>query len=432
MAEEASDFAVKVSAADGNGNSVEAAMHSGIDGGNSVSADGKTFPESSVENCSGDREKSLEYADELMAAASKAAEDRDYAEASDCYSRALEIRVAHFGELSHHCANAYYKYGCVLLYKAQEEADPLVSMPKKDGVSQEDSTTAVVTGESSAGFGSEKGSSSKAAGCKNNYPFPAEVNAEEGEGESDDDEVAEGEEDESDLDLAWKMLDVARAIVEKHSGDTMVKVDILSALAEVSLEREDVETSVADYLKALSILERLVEPDSRHLAEINFRLCLCLEIGNRPEEAIPYCQKAISVCKSRVASLTEQVRKSCVEISDEKTPKFAAEIETLDGLCGELEKKLEDLEQLVSNPKSILSDIMGLMSAKAKEVERNAVSLSAAAATDSSRIAGPSESSASSSAVTHLGVVGRGVKRIGVVPNADAGPSKRTAAEPSA
>lgn len=33
------------------------------------------------------------------------------------------------------------------------------------------------------------------------------------------------------------MLDVARAIVEKVSGDTMKKVDILSALAEVALER---------------------------------------------------------------------------------------------------------------------------------------------------------------------------------------------------
>lgn len=33
------------------------------------------------------------------------------------------------------------------------------------------------------------------------------------------------------------MLDLARAIVEKHSGDTIEKVDILSALAEVALER---------------------------------------------------------------------------------------------------------------------------------------------------------------------------------------------------
>ena len=33
------------------------------------------------------------------------------------------------------------------------------------------------------------------------------------------------------------MLDIARAIAEKDSVDTMEKVDILSALAEVSLER---------------------------------------------------------------------------------------------------------------------------------------------------------------------------------------------------
>ena len=59
-----------------------------------------------------------------------------------------------------------------------------------------------------------------------------------GEGEDTDaEDLAEADEDESDLDLAWKMLDVARAIAEKQSGDTMEKVDILSALAEVALER---------------------------------------------------------------------------------------------------------------------------------------------------------------------------------------------------
>lgn len=60
---------------------------------------------------------------------------------------------------------------------------------------------------------------------------------EENEEESDGEDLAEGDEDESDLDLAWKMLDIARAIVERCSGDTMEKVDILSALAEVALER---------------------------------------------------------------------------------------------------------------------------------------------------------------------------------------------------
>lgn len=37
--------------------------------------------------------------------------------------------------------------------------------------------------------------------------------------------------------MAWKMLDIARAILEKYSVETVEKVDILSALAEVALER---------------------------------------------------------------------------------------------------------------------------------------------------------------------------------------------------
>lgn len=55
--------------------------------------------------------------------------------------------------------------------------------------------------------------------------------------ESEDEDLAEPDEDDSDLDLAWKMLDLARAIAEKNPNDTMEKVDILSALGEVALER---------------------------------------------------------------------------------------------------------------------------------------------------------------------------------------------------
>lgn len=51
----------------------------------------------------------------------------------------LYSRVKHFGELAPECVQAYYKYGCALLYKAQEEADPLGTVPKKDGELQRDS-----------------------------------------------------------------------------------------------------------------------------------------------------------------------------------------------------------------------------------------------------------------------------------------------------
>ncbi|XP_071711177.1 uncharacterized protein [Rutidosis leptorrhynchoides] len=372
-----------------------------------------------------ERENSLEYAEELMERGSKANKEDDFAESTDCFSRALEIRVAHYGELAPECVRAYYKYGCSLLYKAQEESDPLVS----GSVSKK---------EVSAEQGSSKGEASASSNAKEGTSNLQQVSENGGGEEDEDDEGSDVEEDESDLDLAWKMLDVARAIAEKQPGDTMEKVDILSALAEVALEREDVETSLSDYLKALAMLERLAEPDSRHIAELNFRICLCLEIGSKGDEAIPYCQKAISVCKSRLQRLMNEIesssasivptdadsagplgrQSSCASQTTDSVAEKEKEIETLTGLSSELEKKLEDLQQAVSNPSSILSDILGIMAAKGKGGQTSGdggLTSSRIGTANSSGFESPTVSTAhtnGSSGVTHLGVVGRGVKRV--------------------
>ncbi|KAG6768010.1 hypothetical protein POTOM_026906 [Populus tomentosa] len=456
-----------------------------------------------------DPEKSLDFAVELLEKGSTALKENDFSEAVDCFSRALEIRVLHHGELAPECVNAYYQYGRALLYKAQEEADPLGMVPKKDGESkQNDDKDAacknVLNGESSTTSASsnvgEDGVFNHPEGAADDYQYfvahnemvfemvfmvndlmilyslrllnfhqggkvpgigPSDGKDEEegDEGSDDDDDLADADEEESDLDLAWKMLDVARAIAEKHPGDTMDKVDILSALAEVALEREDIETSLSDYQKSLSILERLVEPDSRHLAELypfqglltplswdaltvqfrNFRICLCLEIGSMPQEAIPYCQKAISVCKARLQRLISEVKSSgesattpAISELDEGVQQLSnmqadksvtdkeAEIETLTGLSGELEKKLEDLQQLVLNPKSILSEILGMVAAKGKGGEKSVFPTATSSsqmgtATSSGGFDSPTISTAhtnGASGVTDLGVVGRGVKRV--------------------
>ncbi|KAL7224028.1 hypothetical protein ACSBR1_025478 [Camellia fascicularis] len=448
--------------------SVEATIESNAEGGTESSCDKINLQTSTLTTSDGDREKSLEYADELMERGSKASKDRDYSEATDCYSRALEIRAAHYGELAPECVNSYYKYGCALLYKAQEEADPLGSVPKKEGESQQfsdkdGSVKNALIGESSSASVSGnvelEGSSKPQEGAADDVSGGKDQ--EENDEESDTEDLPEGDEDESDLDLAWKMLDVARAIVEKHSGDTMEKVDILSALAEVALEREDVETSLSDYLKALAILERLVEPDSRYIAELNFRICLCLEIGSKAEEAIPYCQKALSICKSRVQRLmneskilsestatsivseldqTVQLSSNGSQSNDSVTDK-EAEIETLTGLSDELEKKLEDLQQLVSSPTSILSDILGMISAKARGTDKNAPSVMSSSnlgvASSSGDLNSPTVSTAhtngAAAGVTHLGVVGRGVKRVSMssAGAAESSPMKKPGLDPT-
>ncbi|KAG4153843.1 hypothetical protein ERO13_D03G018900v2 [Gossypium hirsutum] len=436
--------------------SIEATVESAVQGGTESTCNNNNNANGSEPASDVDREKTLEFADELTESGSKAFKENDFAEAADCFSRALEIRVGHHGELAVECLKAYYLYGRALLYKAQEEADPLVSVPKKEGETQQElnkdkSSKTIATRESSVASVS---STTVADGS-------GKDEEESDDSDSDTDEVAEADEDadESDLDLAWKMLDVARAISEKQQvGDTMEKVDILSSLAEVALEREDIESSLGDYQKALSILQRLVEPDNRQIAELNFRICMCLEIGSKPEEAIPYCQKAISVCKSRLQRLTNEVKTSSDLASSSATSELddgvqqsssgsqtvisvkdkEAEIETLAGLAEDLEKKLEDLQQLVANPKSIIAEILGMASAKAKADEKSA----SPAVGSSSRMGtvnsnggfdSPTVSTAhtnGAAAVTHLGVVGRGVKRVLMSP-VESGPAKKPVTEAS-
>ncbi|CAN6212965.1 unnamed protein product, partial [Urochloa humidicola] len=98
--------------------------------------------------------------------------------------------------------------------------------------------------------------------CKNHGDGNGEI-----EKDDDDDDEKMGDEEDSDLDLAWKMLDIARAIVEKSPDNTLEKVKIYSALGEVALEREDIDNSLSDYMKALAMLEQLVEPDHRRIVE---------------------------------------------------------------------------------------------------------------------------------------------------------------------
>ncbi|KAG6729437.1 hypothetical protein I3842_01G030000 [Carya illinoinensis] len=446
-----------------NGTSKEATIESNPEGGTESTCNNNNNNNAAETSSEGDREKSLEFADHLMDRGSKAIKDNDLDEAAECFSRALEIRVAHYGELAPECVLAYYKYGCALLYKAQDEADPLGAVPKKESDSQQDSAkdgsvkNAINRESTSASVSDnveEEASTNHQDGAADNVSSGKDQ--EEEDEDSDSENLAEADEDESDLDLAWKMLDVARAIVEKHSNDSMEKVDILSALAEVALEREDIETSLSDYQKALSLLERLVEQDSRQIAELNFRICLCLEVGSQPLEAIPYCQKAISVCKSRVQRLMNEVNgasestisssaseldqggNSNVSRSDNSATDKGAEIGTLNDLCGELEKKLEDLQQLALNPKSILAEILGFASVKSSGSEKSA----SPAALNSSQMGtanskgdfdSPTISTAhtnGSSGVMHLGVVGRGVKRVNSV-TAESSPTKKPALDSS-
>lgn len=400
--------------------------------------------------------KTLEDADTMFQKGCDALKADDLVDAVDFLSRSLEIRVAHFGELAPECATTYYKYGCALLYKAQDEADPFnesAALAKKAESSSknaiEETSGKACEGEPSAipvtevPIRDDKGKASVSDQDGVESMDEGKKDKEEGaEGEETDEEDAgedvdvEGEDEEdSDLDLAWKMLESARVILDKQE-DTIEKVDVISALGDVSLEREDFQTSSSDYLRALSILERLEEPNSRHISQLCFKICLALQMQNKIPDALNYCQRALSICTSRMQSLTNEAETSKGESvvkdaqanntseGDLQNGTLAAsatedEVNVLKGLMSDLSDKIEDLKAMMSAPplfevlqsiyeeKSISQDKNAFMSGNSHEV----------ASTESSGFDQPRLPTVpSSGSVTHLGVVGRGVKRATPVP----------------
>ncbi|KAF2312273.1 hypothetical protein GH714_029660 [Hevea brasiliensis] len=99
----------------------------------------------------------------------------------------------------------------------------------------------------------------------------------------------------------------------------------------------------------------------------------------------------MSICKSRLQQLVNEVKSSSESTkslaiseldegvqqssnglqNDKAVTDKESEIETLNGLSGDLEKKA-NLQQLALNPKFILSEILGMASAKARGGEKNA------------------------------------------------------------
>ncbi|XP_047086212.1 uncharacterized protein LOC124697712 [Lolium rigidum] len=180
----------------------------------------------------------VEIAQGFFNEGSKVLEDGDFDYAVCCLRCSLEIRVNYHGKLSPKCRDTYYRYGLALLRKAQtwsaSNEDPV------EGTTWE-------------------------------YDF--------------------------DLNLSWKMLHFARVILEKSPDSTREKVKIFAALAEVSIQREDIEYSFIACFKSLTILAYLVEPYYHHIINLNIHKCIGFEFPKSGDA------KGISLWKSRIQNL---------------------------------------------------------------------------------------------------------------------------------
>ncbi|UPQ98067.1 SHNi-TPR domain-containing protein [Chloropicon primus] len=205
-------------------------------------------------------------------------------EAIDLLTQVLEYRCGKYGELSAECAPAFYNYGLALFSKAKLENDVFGAPVQKAMVEKAIKQL-------------KEDEQKEQGGGKENEE--ADENVEEVEGEEDD-----VEEEENDMELAWRNLETARLIYAKEEGHEREVADVYTALAELSMEREDFETSISDFKSALKTLEG-VSGAERNLAEIHYKLCLALQLSAKDpsskagimREAAEEVQKAISVLR---------------------------------------------------------------------------------------------------------------------------------------
>uniref|UniRef100_A0ACD5UDA6 Uncharacterized protein n=1 Tax=Avena sativa TaxID=4498 RepID=A0ACD5UDA6_AVESA len=127
------------------------------------------------------------------------------------------------------------------------------------------------------------------------------------------------------------------------------------------MEREDIDYSLRAWLKALAILEHLVEPDHCRIILINLHIFLAFNSASKIEDAIPYGVKVIALYKSRMQKL--KVAKEAL-LSDKGDNASAAEVDSensfldiLTSIFTVLEKKLEDLAQAMLTPISKASGV---------------------------------------------------------------------------
>ncbi|VDK82564.1 unnamed protein product [Dibothriocephalus latus] len=106
--------------------------------------------------------------------------------------------------------------------------------------------------------------------------------AEKSAADNDTLENKEGDEDVSTLQLAWEVVEVAKALFSKHEDrENQLKVaDCLEKLAEISCEKEDHEQGINDLLECLEIRMKYAGENERLIAETHFQLGVAYSLLN--------------------------------------------------------------------------------------------------------------------------------------------------------
>eukprot|EP00889_Picochlorum_renovo_P003205 jgi/Picre1/30235/NNA_005603.t2 len=327
--------------------------------------------------------------------------------AADIFAQVLRARTARYGDLATECASSYYRYGAVLLYQAQDNADvfgaQLDTDVHQDVEDKENHTSIGDTMEAggSAGAGGEDVQTS-VGDAKGKEALPETESAQH---EHQPEEAApsnDAEVEATDLEIAWENLDTARAIWEKdpqQNCDDLASVHVL--LGDVALENEAFDNALTDYQHALKYQKMANFPeDDRRTAEVYFKRVMALQFLERPEDALVEVESARDILFKKLQNLQAS--------GDDHT----SEIEDVSGILDDLKDKRVNWrhKQRKSLPWQMQSGALSHFqkSAAGNQGEMKSQGVDMGGGSNKSNIASP---------VKDLGVVGRGTKRINLAPS---------------
>ena len=244
----------------------------------------------------------------------------DAARAVELLTGALEALGPALGETHPALAEPYFLYGRALFAQARAEADVFGDPVRR---AAEERAVAQAAAEALTGEGGGSGAGAGAAGASGSGQGKGGAEEEEAEDEGEDvesDDEAGGEasggggeeeEEEGDMELAWRMIELARVIWEgEGEGRGRQVAECRVALGELSYEREDFDTAVADFAAALTVArETVAEGPARErlVSSVHLNICSALHAKSlavaTAQEKAALCHKALQACGAAIEAL---------------------------------------------------------------------------------------------------------------------------------
>jgi HAT1-interacting factor 1 len=355
----------------------------------------------------------------------------DMDEAITRLARALEVRTEVYGDEALECASSYYKYGCALFYKAQDENTVFgkqvqAAADAKDGAAK----AAAAADDDSDGEDcddddeDEEGAAAAAGGSKG-----------KGAAGGDDDE----DDDEDDMELAWKLIENARLCYEEDGEHPIELANVYETLGEINTEHANFEAALEDLTKCLAILDAELDEDDRRIAGVLCSMSVAYQLLDEPEKALKGCTRAIDICSARIARLKSSDAEAIAAVSASGAPggggggggggevllaTAKAELEQIEAGLADLKAREEELKGLVNEDETTREQIKKAFAAIGGMGGGGGAGSSAAGAAAGGAITAPVESTgfaapqlaAGAAAPVNLGVVGRSAGASRVTP----------------